>query len=52
MDLISGFFLWVAEVAGVKWVRAENNRWIKVAKALVFFTLGIIATMLFFVVFG
>lgn len=47
MELVSGFLLWLADIAGVKWVRQEENRFRKVVKAITFLVVGIVVVMLF-----
>lgn len=50
MELVSGFLLWLADIFGVKWVRQEGSSLRKIVKALTFLIVGIILTILFFVI--
>lgn len=48
MELIAGFFLWIADVLGVKWVRKEGTALRKAARFLMFLVAGILIVMLAF----
>jgi len=50
MELVSGFFLWLGDVFGLKKVRQEPNIFRKVLKALTFLVVGIIVVMMYFVI--
>lgn len=48
MGFIAGFFLWAADVLGIKWVREERNGVRRAARFLVFLVVGIFIVMLAF----
>ena len=50
MELVSGFFLWLGDVFGLKWVKRETNIFSKVLKALSFLVVGIIVVMMYFMI--
>jgi hypothetical protein len=48
MELIAGFFLWIADVSGIKWVREETKVGGRIARFLIFLVAGILVVLLTF----
>ena len=49
MELLAGFFLWIGDVAGIKWVRQETNPARKFFKAIAYVLAAFVVIVLAFV---
>jgi hypothetical protein len=48
MELIGGFLLWLADIAGIKWVTKKRGKLGILVRVAVYLIVGFIAVVLFF----